>query len=63
MEKITREHHCFALDLTPEQEENGETRRAVEELLEQHKEAGNIQGFHFGWNFDEDITKDYPDAL
>ena len=59
MDKVTREHHFLALDLTRKQEEEGKTRTAVEDLLELHKEAGNIQGFHFGWNFDEDVTKEH----
>lgn len=60
--KVIREHHFFALDLTREQEANHSLRTKIEELLEKAEDNGEITGYYFDHNFDEDITSEYDKA-
>ena len=62
MLKIIRENYTLALDVTPEQEENAPTFTEIENLLEEHKNAGHITDFNFFWNLaDEDVSHEYKD--
>ena len=61
MNKIIRDHYFFAFDFNKEDEDtmNAEFLTKIEELLENSESEGIIKQYHFGYNFAEDVTREY----
>lgn len=57
--KIIREHHFFAIDLDRNQEKHHTIISKVTEILEKAVDEGEIAGYHFDWNFDQNVTEEY----
>ena len=57
--KVTGNHYNCRIDMTEKQEEENSAIRKIKDILEAAVEAGEITGFYFGWNFDENVTGEY----